>query len=431
MKKQLFFLISLFGCLTLFAQDNHTYKLTPSEVEALFLQQNLELIAERMNINIADAEIVQAKLWENPTLEISEVNLWSTKSQRDGESFPPLFGSFGKNTQFSVELSQLIQTAHKRGKLIARERASKDIAIQEFEVLLQGLKVELRKSMNEIDYLQCYLNVLSGQEESLIQLVEAYKRQVEHGNIAKAELLRLQSSLLETQNEINETSVDLNEQVKTLKTLLSVDPMVHIEIVNINNTPINPELLSLSELLVKTLDYKADVKLSKLQVKLADKSLRYEKSQRAPDITVSASYDRFGGIWKDFIGFGVSIDLPLFNRNQGGIKGARFTQIQSQYQEQQQINLAQHEVVEAYNNYLQSYNFYQKVNSNDLLSELDGMLAVYAKNLLNRNISMLEYIDFVEAYKTTKQTVLMAQKNMQTQFEDLQYMVGKDLNKAL
>ena len=207
-------------CFGAFAQDENTYRFTSAEIEAIFLQQNLQLIAERMNISLADAEIVQAKLWKNPTLEISDVNLWSTKSQRDGESFPPLFGSFGRNTQFSVELSQLIQTANKRGKLVARERVSKEIAIQEFEVVLQGLKLELRKSISEISYLQNYLVVLDKQEEAINKLVESYKRQVQKGNIAKAELFRLQSSLLEVENESNETKVDLNEQIKTLKALL-------------------------------------------------------------------------------------------------------------------------------------------------------------------------------------------------------------------
>ena len=418
-------------CFGIFGQDENTYRFTSAEIEAIFLQQNLQLIAERMNISLADAEIVQAKLWENPTLEISDVNLWSTKSQRDGESFPPLFGSFGRNTQFSVELSQLIQTANKRGKLVARERVSKEIAIQEFEVVLQGLKLELRKSISEISYLQNYLVVLDKQEEAINKLVESYKRQVEKGNIAKAELFRLQSSLLEVENESNETRVDLNEQIKTLKSLLSVDPLVNIEIVGEQNQVIQPDNLSLPILLSQTLDNKADVKLSRLQSKLANKSLAYEKSQRAPDVTVSANYDRFGGIWKDFIGFGVSIDLPVFNRNQGGIKAARITQTQSQYMEQQQVNEAQHEVVEAYSNYLQAYNFHSKVCANDFLTELDDMLEAYSKNLLNRNISMLEYIDFVESYQSTKQTVLEAQKNMQIQFEELQYRIGKDLNLAL
>ena len=131
-------------------QGQNFLRLTPSDIESLFLKQNLKLIAEQMNIDIADAEIVQAKLWDNPNLSVSGINLWSTKSQRDGnpELSSPLFGNFGKHTQFSVELSQLIQTANKRGKLVARDKISKEIAVQEFETVLRGLKSELRKSID-------------------------------------------------------------------------------------------------------------------------------------------------------------------------------------------------------------------------------------------------------------------------------------------
>lgn len=419
------FLIILFSNIS----GQEKLKLTPDQIEALFLKQNLQLIAEKMNISIADAEIVQAKLWDNPNLSIGGVNLWSTSNQRGGEPevIPPLFGSFAKNTQFSVELSQLIQTANKRGKLIAREKLSKEITIQEFEITLLGLKFELRKSINEITYLQSYLNVLKNQQQYLSQLVEAYKKQVLQGNVAKTELFRLQSSLLEIENESNEISVELNSQLKNLKTLLSIDPLVNIEIEENKRNIINPVSISLTQLLQQSEENRADIQKSKLQTKYFEKSLSYEKSQRIPDITLSANYDRSGGVWKDFVGFGVSFDIPFFNRNQGAIKAARISLNQSQYMEKQQLNQAQNEVVEAYTNYLQAHDFYQRISNNELLAELDSMLEIYTKNLLNKNVSMLEYIDFMDAYKSNKQTVLTAQKKMQIQFEELQYTIGTEI----
>lgn len=433
MRKYLLFLSCVFLTSTLFGQYPKVLKLKPIEIEAVFLEQNLQLIAEQMNISIADADIAQAKLWDNPTLTIQDVNLWSTKSQREGESevIPPLFGSFAKNTQFSIELSQLIQTANKKGKLVAREKVSKEIAIQQFEIVLKGLKTELRKSISEITYLQNYQNVLSTQKESLAKLVESYKRQVEQGNIAKSELLRLQSSLLEIENENNEVKTELNEQLKNLKSLLSVEPLINIEIVETEVNTVNPDAIVLTQLLEQTAENKPDLKLSKLQTRYFEKSLAYEKSQRIPDVTFSANYDRFGGVWKDFVGFGISIDLPLLNRNQGGIRAAKFNHDQSLYLEKQQVNQAQHEVVTAYTNYAQSYEFYRQTCMNELLSELDAMLNVYSKNLLNRNINMLEYIDFIDSYRSNKHTVLMARKKMEEQFEELQYIVGTEINNTL
>lgn len=429
MKKYLLLLLSIFSLTNIKAQEPQVLQLSAEQVEALFLKQNLQLIAEHLNIDIADAAIVQAKLWDNPEISVGQINLWSTDRQREGEkeAIPPLFGSFGRNTQFSVELSQLIQTAGKRGKLVKQEKISKEIAIQEFEEVFRGLKVELRKSINEIVYLQAYQKVLAQQEKSLGQLTIAYQKQVAQGNIAKSELLRLQSALLELENEANDTQIDINEQQKGLKTLLNVPPSVVIEIIDNSKKIQDPTNLSLAELLAMASEYRPDVKASRLQTQYHEKSLAYEKAQRIPDLTVNANYDRYGGVWKDFVGFGVSFDIPFFNRNQGNIKAARINRDQSIHLAELQQNQAQHEVAEAFGNYALAYRFYKRVSENSLLSELDGMLTIYTKNLLNKNISMLEYIDFMDSYKTNKETLLSARKKVDTQFEELQYTVGSEI----
>lgn len=409
------------------AQDSRVIKMTPELIEAQFLDQNLELIAEKMNIDIADASIIQAKLWENPSFELGDVNLWTTKAQRNTEELSPIIGK-SLRTQFSLELSQLIQTARKRGKLINREKVSKEIAIQDFEDVLRGLKLELRTSIQEIIYLQNYQKILQHQEDLLKGLIQAYKNQVQQGNIAKNELVRLQSSLLEISNELYEVKTEFNEQQKTLKTLLNFQPEVSIEIEETTEKLLkDPQNIHLEQLLQNALENRADVKKANLQIDYSDKDLIYEKAQRVPDITFSANYDRASGVWKDYVGFGLSFDLPLLNKNQGNIKAAQFAKKQSEFMAVQQMNLAQHELVEAYNNYEETYKLSKEIEKEDLTKDLDFMIDAYTRNLKNRNISMVEYMDFMEAYKENKQTMLTINKNMFIQFENLQYAAGVEL----
>lgn len=61
-----------------FAQQPNAEKLfSTAEIENLFLKNNMQLLAAKYEIDKAQAEILQAKVWTNPSLEISEVNLWS------------------------------------------------------------------------------------------------------------------------------------------------------------------------------------------------------------------------------------------------------------------------------------------------------------------------------------------------------------------
>ncbi|MCD7977478.1 MAG: TolC family protein [Tannerellaceae bacterium] len=414
---------------SLFALDNKIIRLTQKEIEGLFLTQNLELLAEQMNIDVAEAAIVQAKLWENPSLSISEVNLWSTSSQREGEDvmIPPLFGSFGKNTEFSLELSQLIRTANKRGKLVRMEKVSKEMAIAQFEEVLRGLKTELRNSIYELVFAQSYKEVLGHQSHSLKQLTDVYARQVKEGNLAKSEWLRLQSALFEIDNEKMEVETEWNALQKNLKVLLHLPPEVIVEVISDQQEKVDPEQLALAELIDLATDHRPDLRLAGLQTSLMERSLAFERAQRVPDLTISANYDRYGGVWKDFIGFGVSVDLPFWNRNQGNIKAARIQIEQSRLEVRQQENIVWNEIAEAFNNYSLVYRFHSRIVENPLLDELDGMMEVYTRNLMERNISMLEYIDFMEAYKSNKETMLNASKNLSRQLEELQYTIGTDI----
>jgi len=409
MRKFILFLTSIFILTTVSGQEQKAAKLSPEEIESIFLKQNLELIAEKMNISIADAEIAQAKLWDNPEISIAQVNLWNTAEK-----------------QFSIELSQLILTANKRGKLVDMGKISKEIAIREFEEILRGLKLELRKSIQELLYLQSYQEVITTQAQSIEKLIAAYRKQVEQGNIAKTELLRLQSEFMELENERNEISIELNEQQKLLKSLLNADPTVIIRIDD-KRVVSSPGNLLLQDLMQTAVESRPDVKRSDLQTQYFAKSLSYEKAMRVPDVTFNATYDRFGGVWKNFVGFGISFDIPVLNRNQGSIKAAKITLDQSKYLLQQQKNLVQHEVVEAFHNYTQAYDFYQKINQYELLSELDQMLDSYTKNFLNRNVSILEYLDFLGAYKMNKQTLLTSYKNVTIFWNELQYLVGQEI----
>ena len=421
MKRAYFILLILFP-ISIYAQLSETLKLSREEIETIFLKQNLALIAEKMNISIADAGIMQAKLWENPTLSVSDVNFWANESQREA------LREAGANNdvQFAVELSQLITTAGKRRKEVAVQKVSKEMTAQEFGETLRGLKTELRKSINEILYFQKYEIVLSGQVDMLAKLITAYEKQVKNGNLSKAELLRLQSSSLEIENELHQLRIEANSQLKTLKSLLNLPPATHVVVIPDadNRDVILPPLQDLYSLATEN---RPDLKRQKLQTDWFDKTLKLEKAQRVPNIGLSASYDRYAGIWKDYFGFGVSFDLPVFNRNQGSMKAVRLGLEQSKYLEQKFQNEVFNEISEAYSNHEQSLNFYRKVSSNELLSELDNMLDVYTRNLLNRNISMLEFIDFMESYQKSKQIFLEAQKSANNNFEELQYAIGTDI----
>jgi cobalt-zinc-cadmium efflux system outer membrane protein len=398
----------IFTCRYAASQTDTTY-LSPAQAEDLFVSQNLLLIAEKLNIDLADAAVVQARLWSNPTLTIADVNIRTT-----GER------------QFAAALEQIIVTGGKRRKLVEMESATRDIAVLYFEELLRSLKVELRNACAEMLYMQEYRTTLEKQCASLEALAGNYRSQAAHGNVSRSELLRLQASLLAVRSEINGMQRDMNMQQKNLKMLLNISAPGHIVITATQTTAKPPEGLSYSRLFELAEASRPDLKEAMFKMDFAEKSLRYERAQRTPDIALSAAYDRAGGIAPNFFGFGASIDLPLFDRNQGNIRAAQTGVQQSRlYAEQKHLEIC-NEIIHAMQNYTLAYNFNRQI-ADDYISGIDEMLESYTRNFISRNIGVVEFLDFFEAYSENKRIVLEAQKEVKISFEELQYAVGAEL----
>ncbi len=60
-------------------------------------------------------------------------------------------------------------------------------------------------------------------------------------------------------------------------------------------------------------------------------------------------------------------------------------------------------------------------------SDLDQLIEKYQENFEKRNIGMLEFIDFLEAYLATKKITLEAVKKAQQAKEILNYTVGTEI----
>lgn len=403
--------VSLFSFMLLFRVYAQELILSSEQIEAMFLENNLELIAEKMNISIADAAIAEAKVWDNPELSIGDINMWQK----------------GNPKQFSVELSQMFSLSARRAKLADVERTGKEITIKQFEELLRSLKVDLRVLVSELHYTQNLLNVLNQQRAFLADVVEKYQSQSDKGNISKSELIRLQTALIELEGTINGAEIELNSQQSNIKTLLSIDPLTNIIVANyIYNLP-SPSQLDRGSLIEKTLESRPDIQGAELQSEYHRKDIKYQKAVAVPDLSLGVGYDRYGGVWDNFIGVGVGIQIPIFNRNKGAIKTAQIQLKQNDTLVEQSKIRAQNEVIESLKNYTITYRLLEKSTNNSALKELDGMLKVYADNLLAKNISLIEYMDFMDSYRSTKQMVLNAQKELVVSFEQLQYLIGQDI----
>lgn len=148
---------------------------------------------------------------------------------------------------------------------------------------------------------------------------------------------------------------------------------------------------------------------------------------RVPDVTLQASYDRGGNIMRNFFGVGFFIDLPIFDQNQGNRKAAGFAVEQSKYQKGKAVLEAKSEMIESFNNYVRVQEL-QNEFQNGYEEKLDTILEKYTDNFRLKNISLLAYLDFAEAYLKNKTIIINIKKDVSQSLEYLKYTTTYELN---
>lgn len=424
MKKIIFTIL----CIPLFAyasaQVSDTIKISRSEAESAFLERNIDLIVQKLEISQAEAQVLQAKYWPNPTLTVDEVNLWRTY---DIEAQPALIGNWGKSSQISVQVEQVIKTAGKRRKNIELQKIEVDGEKYEWQEVMRELKKLLRNTMTEMVYNQELQRLYGSQISSITKLTASYKNQLTSGNISKAEYIRLKAQEVEFRKKLVSLQQEAEEYQTELKALLMLPADRYVFI----NDPLkqpsgNFSELDLNQWMAESAENRPDILLSKNQEKHALKNLEIQNALKTPDLTFSVGYDRGGNIMKDFIGVGVALDLPIFDRNKGNIQDARIEVDKSGYETRKNILKSQNEISSVYQNYIRTKKISAELDD-DYESTLDSLLVSHEKNFRLRNISMLEYMDFLETFIDNKIIILDTKKELNEYFENLQYAVGKDL----
>ena len=424
MKKIIFTLlyIHFFGFFS--AQITDTLKISRNEAESVFLNKNLDLIIQKLEISQAEAQVVQAKFWPNPTLTVSEVNLWRTY---DIEEQPALIGKWGRSSQISAEIEQVIQTAGKRRKNIELQQLEVEGEQYELQEVLRELKKLLRNSITEIVYNQEQQKLYQSQISSITKLTKSYNNQLTLGNISKSEYIRLKAQEMEFKKKLISLQQEIEEQQTELKALLIIPSNSYIIIAD---PLVKPEReiseLELPRWVETAQSNRPDILLSKNKEKYALKNLELQNALKTPDIAVSLNYDRGGNIMKDFIGVGISVDLPVFDKNKGNIQDAKLEVTKTGYEIRKSVLKSENEITSVFHNYQRTQKISEEIDD-DYEETLDSLLRSHEKNFRLRNISMLEYMDYLDTYIENKMIILDTKKELNEYYENLQYVVGQDL----
>lgn len=303
------------------------------------LNRNAELLATRQRIAEAQGLLRQSAFRTNPAIEASYGNgapLGSPGQQEFSVGYSHIFELGGKRTR-RIEVSELgvklaeLEVADRERQIradVQSRYAEALAAIRNFEIIDRQL------SLNRETFQVTQARVQQGEAPALDQ------------GLSQVEVGRLESDRALAENQV-------------ARDLLAIKPLVGIAL----DQPLTlqgdlrrpPASLTLNDALSKALASRPDLAAVRMEESLRDAETRAAKAEAVPNLVGSARYTRtdlrFDQLGLNGAGAavplrdtdnmltaGVSITLPLRNRNQGNIQAAeartRSAQLRRQYLEQ-------------------------------------------------------------------------------------------------
>lgn len=402
-----------------FAQSD-TLNLNLSQAESLFLKNNFDLLASNYDVDKAKAEIITARLFENPTLEYE--NLFYNQ-----ETKKFLQTSYAHG-QYAGSVSQLFRLAGKRNKNIKLAQTGVKMAEYEYFDLIRTLKFELVNTFYKTYFTAQSVNVYQEQISSTNQLMKAYDLQLKMGNVAAKDVIRIKSLLINLKAEKAGLLNELEDYYKDLKLLCGINASISITLILDKSVLTSPSLdkIPYQALLDSARTNRVDLKLAKTNLLYNERNLKLQKAMAIPDIEIGLSYDLKGNYPEKYTGLGIKIPIPLFSRNQGEIKKAQIGIIAADVNIKKQEALLENEVFNSYRTALRNEKLYGEIDpafSSDFNTLISGLI----KNFKARNISLIEFLDLYDAYKENTLQLNKLQSERMSARAELNYVTGSNI----
>ena len=295
--------------------------ITISDAVSIFLQQNLQLLAARYDIDTAEAEKLTARLRPNPQLNISTSDL------------PLKFtGPLIKEQTYDYGVSQTVELGGKRGKRIAAAAANADLARGVFQTVVWQLTNDLKRKYYTALLAASLLKLAQDNQKTFAETLQHTKELYEAGEIAGLELKRLEVEKLKFDTDEANSQRDYEVAVRDLRVTLGGDYQA-MDIAVAGTLDYQPYDFSPDELRANALAARPDLKAAQLGERAAAASIRLQNAQRIPDLTFGAGVEQVP-LGTSTFNVGVGITLPLFDRNQGERAKALIDRKRAQTQQQ-------------------------------------------------------------------------------------------------
>lgn len=401
----------------------------PAFAEALTLEQamreavekNLNLLAERMNVTVAEARIIQANLKPNPVVTYAQdyQNVFGTGLTAENSGGPP---------EFSLRTDWLFERGRKREYRTEVARQAKSVAELNLLNTIRQLYLDVQSAYVDVLAAQDSLQLAEQNLKALNNIVDINSIRVKAGDLAQVELVRSKVAALQFETAVKQAQLKVVTAKNRLKLLLGRTQTQELPDVT---GPLRQDrdMLLVDDLRKLAIEYRPDLQAVKRDQARSQADIRLQLANGKIDYTLSAMYHRqFGYSNANAMGFFFSIPLPIYNRNQGEILRAQRESKQLELRIKAAEAGISNEIETAYQQYLTSRGLLENIEKN-MLEQVRQVREITEYSYRRGEASLLEFLDAQRAFNDAMQSYNDARADYARSLYLIDSTTGKTVNR--
>ncbi len=326
------------------------------------VENNIDLQAAKLEINIAKNNIKAANRLQNPSLEAFY-----------------FVGASGWSEPRQLGISQTVE--------VAKRHARKNLAKSSYKLVEKNvnytkfdLKMDVREAYINLVATKSVLETLKQQQTLQEELLQIARQRVKAGNVPEIDVIQAEIALNQMITQVNSAAANVKSSLSDFNKIINnPQNIIYDSMDNIfseeNNfdemlTPLpTKDFPQISQIMQKALENRYDIQIAKQEVDVAEKNLTVIARQKIPDIALNSGFayqnanhtedGRFNG--GAYIGASL-VNIPLFYNYSPEIQNAALKLQQAELKYESAKNKAEKDVTSAYDKFLiaaENLNYYE------------------------------------------------------------------------
>lgn len=376
-------------------------EITLGQALDLFYKNNYDILINKYEIDKAYGDYVGAKLRPNPTFSLIGTGLKAH-----------LLPQKTDDTQQTIHIDQLIELGGKRGLRTNVAFAALEATNLSHKDVIRNLLIGFYNVYFSLQLDQLNTEFARYDLERFDRVLEVAGRRFDAGFLNLIDYTKIKLARIDLENNSTNFEKQYKADLESFNFLLA------------SGTSLEPQKLTISEAFAEysesnlidiALKNRYDLLAFQKQSESAKYGISFAKALRIPDLTIGAEYESFGTDNRSRVGAGVSIPIPLFNRNQGGIlrSNAAYSQIDEQIRRVKRLIVSDiRQALTSYGASLKIFDAYRirKKEMEDLLNKSESAFSLGGITVLDLLDTRKTYRDFITKYNLALIQALLNQE---------------------